>query len=43
MQQAGKKRSKGTLKKYILKAHLWLGLLSGIIVLIVSLSGHFCF
>lgn len=41
MQQTGKKKSKGTFKKYILKAHLWLGLLSGIIVLIVSLSGAF--
>ncbi len=41
MQQKGNKKSKGTFKKYILKAHLWLGLLSGIIVLIVSLSGAF--
>ncbi|WP_246008687.1 PepSY-associated TM helix domain-containing protein [Chryseobacterium lactis] len=38
MQQLGKKKSKGTFKKYILKVHLWLGLLSDIIVLIVSLS-----
>ncbi|MGE8513207.1 MAG: PepSY-associated TM helix domain-containing protein, partial [Chryseobacterium culicis] len=41
MQQTGHKKSKGTFKKYILKAHLWLGLFSGIIVLIVSLSGAF--
>ncbi|WP_121965187.1 PepSY domain-containing protein [Myroides sp. N17-2] len=33
------KKSKGVFKKYMLKIHLWLGLLSGIIVLIVSLSG----
>ena len=41
MQQTDKKKSKGTFKKYILKAHLWLGLITGIIVLIVSLSGAF--
>lgn len=41
MQQTDKKKSKGTFKKYVLKVHLWLGLITGIIVLIVSLSGAF--
>ncbi|MDR0228440.1 MAG: PepSY domain-containing protein [Flavobacteriaceae bacterium] len=39
MQTDKPKKSKGVFKKYMLKLHLWLGLLSGIIVLIVSLTG----
>ncbi|MDM1367193.1 PepSY-associated TM helix domain-containing protein [Myroides marinus] len=41
MQTDKPKKTKGVFKKYMLKTHLWLGLLSGIIVLIVSLSGAF--
>lgn len=36
-----KKKKKGLFRKWILKAHLWLGLLSGCIVLIASVSGAF--
>ncbi|SHL90531.1 PepSY-associated TM helix domain-containing protein [Myroides odoratimimus] len=39
MQTDKPKKTKGIFKKYMLKLHLWLGLLSGIIVLIVSLTG----
>lgn len=41
MQTDKPKKTKGVFKKYMLKIHLWLGLLSGIIVLIVSLLGAF--
>lgn len=41
MSKVPKKKSKGFIKKVVLKLHLWLGLLSGIIVFIASISGAF--
>lgn len=41
MQRAPKKKSSSLIKKIALKLHLYLGLTSGIIVLIASLSGAF--